>query len=402
MVKELYQIKVREIALNITNGEVDSVRKKNVTKSGCRVYDNGCIGIAGVLGEPTEATWTQAEKALASGVPYPYEPSSGLVRTRTLGQMPDEAELISRIEALLATLKAEFPGFVFSNKVKAIEETVSLKNDLGLCLEDVQCSVGIGIVVKEEASANVFDTFISWEGRTLDTEAALHIGRQILSAHMNVIPMPEGKLPSLMGSASISGMVGDYLDVQKLKKGASLLSGKECTQIFAESFNLSASMDAESNLPFFDAEGTTLPNDRLPLIQHGVLLRGIADKKNAAEYGAELTASAFGGYDDVPTLGAHPYGLPVLPTGTLDEVLNGQDAVFIATASGGDITPAGDFATPVQTAYLCHEGKLVGRLPELNFRGNIFDLLGKDYLGCSSDKPFDDSRLVAFYGTLEA
>ena len=39
MVKELYQIKERELALNITNGVVDSVRKKNVTKSGCRVYD---------------------------------------------------------------------------------------------------------------------------------------------------------------------------------------------------------------------------------------------------------------------------------------------------------------------------------------------------------------------------
>lgn len=402
MVKELYQIKVREIALNITNGEVDSVRKKNVTKSGCRVYDNGCIGIAGVLGEPTEATWAQAEKALDAGVPYPYEPTAGLVRTRTLGQMPAEGELISGIESLLATLRAEFPGFVFSNKVKAIEETVSLKNDLGLCLEDVQCSVGIGIVVKEEASANVFDTFISWEGRTLDTEAALNMGRQILRAHMNVIPMPEGRLPSLFGAATVGGMVGDYLDVQKLKKGASLLSGKEGTRVFAETFNLSASRDADTYVTFFDAEGTTLPNDRLPLIEHGVLLRGIADKKNAADYEAELTASAYGGYDDVPSLGAHPYALPVLPTGTLNEILNGQDAVFIATASGGDITPAGDFATPVQTAYLCREGRLVGRLPELNFRGNIFDLLGKDYLGCSSDKPFDDSRLLALYGTLEA
>lgn len=402
MVKELYQIKIKEIALNITNGEVDSVRKKNVTKSGCRVYDKDCIGIAGTMGEPTEATWAQAVKALDAGVPYPYQPTSGQVRTRTLGQMPEEGEFITKIEALLAALKAEFPEFVFSNKVKAIEETVSLKNDLGLCLEDVQCSVSIGIVVKEEASANVFDTFISWEGRVLDTDAALALGRQILNAHKNVIPMPEGKLPSLLGASSIGGMVGDYLDVQKLKKGASLLSGKEGTQIFAETFNLSASRDADTNLTFFDAEGTTLPNDCLPLIEHGVLLRGIADKKNAADYETELTACAYGGYDDVPSLGAHPYALPVLPTGTLNEVLNGQDAVFIATASGGDITPAGDFATPVQTAYLCHEGKLVGRLPELNFRGNIFDLLGKNYLGCSSDKPFDDSRLVAFYGTLEA
>ena len=64
MVKELYQIKTRELALNITNGQVDSVRKKNITKSGCRVYENGCIGVSGVLGEPTEENWKKAENAL--------------------------------------------------------------------------------------------------------------------------------------------------------------------------------------------------------------------------------------------------------------------------------------------------------------------------------------------------
>lgn len=60
MVKELYQVITREISLNITNGEIDSVRKKNLTKSGCRVYDCGYIGVSGVLGEPTEETWQAA------------------------------------------------------------------------------------------------------------------------------------------------------------------------------------------------------------------------------------------------------------------------------------------------------------------------------------------------------
>lgn len=39
MVKELYQTVLRETSLNVTNGEIDSVRKKSITKSGCRVYD---------------------------------------------------------------------------------------------------------------------------------------------------------------------------------------------------------------------------------------------------------------------------------------------------------------------------------------------------------------------------
>ncbi len=400
MVKELYQIKERELALNITNGVVDSVRKKNVTKSGCRVYDKGCIGIAGVLGEPTEETWQKAVNALEAAVPYPYEPTGELVRTRTLGTLPEDAEMIAKTEALLAVLKEEYPQFVFSNKVYAAQETVTLKNDLGLCLEDVQRYISFGIIVKEEASANVFDSVISWTGRELDTDAVLRNARQILNAHMTPVELPEGRLPVLMGSSMAGSILGDYLDMQKLKKGASLLSGKEGTKVFAENFHLSTSMEADTYSCFFDAEGTTLPNDRLPLIENGVLLRGLADKKNAAEYEAELTASASGGYDDVPKQSVHYRRLPVGATGTVEQLLGEKEAVFLAMASGGDITPAGDYATPVQTAYLCKNGKLVGKLPELNFRGNIFDLLGKDYIGCTCDRPFDEDRLLAVYGEL--
>lgn len=56
MVKELYQEITREVTLNVTVGRVDSVRRKNITKSGCRVYRDGCVGVAGCLGQPTEET----------------------------------------------------------------------------------------------------------------------------------------------------------------------------------------------------------------------------------------------------------------------------------------------------------------------------------------------------------
>ena len=54
MVKELYQYITREVCLNVNVGRVDSVRKKDITKSGCRVYEDGYIGVAGCLGQPTE------------------------------------------------------------------------------------------------------------------------------------------------------------------------------------------------------------------------------------------------------------------------------------------------------------------------------------------------------------
>lgn len=46
MVKELYQTILRETSLNVTSGEIDSIRKKSITKSGCRVYDGSYLGVS--------------------------------------------------------------------------------------------------------------------------------------------------------------------------------------------------------------------------------------------------------------------------------------------------------------------------------------------------------------------
>ena len=81
--------------------------------------------------------------------------------------------------------------------------------------------------------------------------------------------------------------------------------------------------------------------------------------------------------------------------GSLKELVPGK-AIYVVVASGGDTTPDGHFATPVQMAYLLEDGKLVGRLPELNIGGNFYDLLGKDYLGAvNGDLVKEDGLLCA-------
>lgn len=87
-------------------------------------------------------------------------------------------------------------------------------------------------------------------------------------------------------------------------------------------------------------------------------------------------------------------GLYDAATPTLGALAPGK-AVYVVIASGGDMTPEGHYATPVQMAYLVENGKLVGRLPELNISGNFFELLGKDYLGTVHGTPQLKSMLSA-------
>ena len=60
-------------------------------------------------------------------------------------------------------------------------------------------------------------------------------------------------------------------------------------------------------------------------------------------------------------------------------------SVYIVMCSGGDTTPDGNFATPVQVAFLCRDGKFVGRLPEIGVSGNLFDIYGKNFIGQAED-----------------
>ena len=270
MQKELYQIERSEVSLNISEGAVTEVRRKHIVRSGCRVYDGGKLGISGVFGESDEATWQAAQRALTAGLSHP-EPLGALVRSRETGVMPEERELLEQSEALLAHLREECPGFVFSNKIVALSERVRLENDLGRRLDDRQSGSFLNLVVKDEASPNVFDTGIGWTSRGNAAIDGLEAARRSLRAYRNEVPMPKEKLPVLFAGSFLSGKLEGLLDMQKLESSASLFSGKMGEKLFSGALTLQVDRRPESWLPFFDAEGSVLEGDTLPLIENGVL-----------------------------------------------------------------------------------------------------------------------------------
>ena len=397
MIRELYRFETIETALNVTQGVIDSVRKKQIVKSGCRVYDNGCIGIAGTLGEATDATWQQAEENLRLGVPYPYAPETNKVRREDrAGGVLDIQEFIARAEQLLDKLRAAFPRIIFSNKIRMTETIVSLTNDAGLDYRFRDVYYLCALLAKDVDSAAVFETVAQYQGRDFNVDAIFTDVSQIMAAHRNTLELPEGKtLPLILESYLFMDPLDQALNGQLFHRGASLFSGKQGQPLFSEDLTFYVDRTADNLAsPFFDAEGMTLDGDKLSLIENGVLVRPYADKKTAAEFGCKNTTAAGGSYDDLPQLDAP--GEAFAPCGkTLKDMLQGRDAALVIMANGGDCTAEGMWATPVQTAYLYRDGKLLGRLPEFNARGSLFDLLGQGYIGCSADKPFGGTHWLA-------
>lgn len=392
MIRELYQTVLQETSLNVTSGEIDALRKKNIVKSGCRVYDRGLVGVAGTLGAPTEETWAQAEANLSREIPCPWGPETGKVRREHYGKALSPEAFIARAEGLMETLRREFPRFVFSNKLSWTEEEVRLTNDGGLDYIWQDAAGVVSLLVRAEDSVSIFDTVLESMERDFDTERILTQLRELLTAHEKLLPMPEGeKLPVLFTPGLFARAWSEGLSARKLARKASPLCGMEGKQIFSRDFTLRVDRSRDNlGTPFFDAEGTVLPGDVCPLIENGVLVQGYADKKCAGEYGVASTSAGEGAYDGVPGLSMPPL-LAKPSERTLEELLDGRPALYVM-ADGGDVTPAGSFASPVQVAYLYQNGRLLGRLPEFSIRGSLFDILGKDFLGCTRDKPFDGNH----------
>ncbi len=395
MNKEHYSHHVQEISLNVVQTRVDSIRKKDVLRSGLRVYADGKIGVAGALGRYDEGDLThRAIGALELGIPYPYELAAGREETVEPAHfLPQGTQFVDEMQQVLAELEQAQPEFSFSNKINLQTQTVRLANDLGLNLKYSSTSIVVGLIVKDKGSSNILDAFVPCEGWQWDRTEFLRYANLICDAYREQVDIEDGRHPVVFLKADgvYRTKLAEALHGQLYGTGASLFAGKIGQPLFAPSFTVNESRNWQDEIigPFFDAEGTAHEDHRVPLIQDGVLVAVRTDRKNANKFGLPLTGSASADYDSVPGLG-HPLAglgnLVIDSTGkTMKELLNGQKGILVWIASGGDFSPSGSFATPVQLAYLFDGENLLGRLPELNVSSHLYDMFGTDLIGVSSD-----------------
>lgn len=393
MIKEKYIKNIKEISINIVQSNIESIRKKDITKTGFRVYENGFIGIAGAVGDVDESELEKrAIENLRLEIPYPYEPSTNLVKKEDYRkEILSQEELVKEVEELLKILKEEFPDFIFSNKIYIQEFETKLINNKGLDLTYIDRAIVAAIIIKGRDSVNIFDAFSTFVGREYSREKILNITREILTAYKAEVKLPtEGKQPVIFLSDDKElplKKIIEEMNGYRIGTGASLFKDFIGEKKFSDKFTLYQSEEKEdiTGSEFFDAEGIVNPNYRYTLIENGKIITPYTDKKTATQFNLPLTGSATADYDKVPTLAPRNFKIKS-SNKTLKELLNGQLAIVILIASGGDFTEEGIFGTPVQLAFLTDGEKLLGRLPELTISGELYSMFGEDFIGKSKDK----------------
>ena len=391
MIKETVCIRNKKTNLTVANSKVSAVLRSDIQKTGVRLYEDGCLGIAGAIGAYNEDELIKsAEHMLKFKLPYAGSPTEGARRSLDLSGVlgVTEAEFVETSEEVLAVMRKEYPMFMFTHKLCLIENEESLVNDAGTELKQKDRYIECGLIVKHRDSANLFDGFNFVVARELNADVMLKEFTWICDAYGEKADFSEKaeKIPVvLLGHDALIKKFLTDLEGNTFGSGASLFSGKTGEKLFDDKFSLIVDRNTgETYSRFFDGEGVTLEQDRFTLVDKGVLRSPYTTKRIAKKYDLPETGSASMIYDSAP--GVNYEGIAVARSDkTLSELLGGRKAVFAVIAGGGDFTPQGEFASPIQVAYLYDGVNCFGRLPQLSMSSHVNDMFGKDFIGASAD-----------------
>ena len=392
MTTETYKIRSKKTVLSVSNSRISAVQKTDTVKTGLRVYENGCIGVAGAIGSFDENKLAdRAKQMLKFNISYDCEPAGDISRTMDLTSsftLSDE-DFVRNSEDLLDTIRRLYPQFAFHHKIMREENETSLRNSGGADLTCRDKVVRVELFYKHKNSKNLMDCIGATTMRGFDTDAILKSISGTCACYEEKVSAPEEKMPvvMLLDHDSVLGKFITDLNGRAMGANSSLFSGKTGQKLFADHFSLCVQRDPlmhENYMSFFDAEGTVLDGDRFMLIENGVLKSPYSSKKTAGQYGYAVTGSAGGEFDSVPDTA---YGSIRVQPGekTINELLGGRKAVYIVISGGGDFTAQGEYAAPVQSAFLFDGENYIGRLPQLSIRSNVYDMFGKDFIGLSTD-----------------
>ena len=397
MEKEVLVSKYKSITLNVTANKIDSYRRQEEQMNTVRVYGDGKIGIAGSLGELDEKALTEeAEKALGYGIQYPCKLNSEVKTIDRTKEIIPVKDFIPKMQHLLDRIAEECPKFAASDKIYLTHSEDSYKNSKGAELFTASDVLNVNLIFQNKGSGNLFDCGFGTSVTDYDEDMIVSDCKKMHDAFYVPVDIGEGEYPVFFMPDDIFGVLGRHFFATFYASGGSLLSGKLGEKVFNEKLTFCSDKNLDTNryACFFDDEGEIAPdNFRQPLIKNGVFTNVLTCKGISEKFNLPEAATASAAYDGVPDIGYSSSYVEPTAKSVLD-ITKGK-AVLLIMAQGGDMTPDGHFATPVQLSYLVENGEIVGKLPDLNISGDFFQLLGDDYLG-TVDNAFFPSMKTGF------
>lgn len=377
-------------------GKLEEFYKKDSVSNSYRVYSDGYVGIYYQSGDIDDSVgFEKAKDNLARKREYPYGLETGKrLRDRTERELTDK-ELKDIAQDCMDYLRKTYPQFIYSANFEIQKCIQKRTNDLGMDYTNIDCAVNVYVGFKHADSRNLSDGGFSFSLRDFDKKVFCKMADDYLANYEKDVALPDELIIDCQ-YYGFTGMVVNQLNAESLALGTSLLSGKVGEKVFSEDFTLYHDVtDKECWFnTFWDGEGCVTDGDKRTIIDKGVIVTGLSDKRCAAKYGVPHTGNAYTDLGDVPGVGGVNARIERSQK-TVKELLNGRYAIVILQSEGG-FNDKGELSMPVQSSLLTDGEKILGKLPPFTFVTNMFDMFGRDYIGVGSDQPIFNDKQILF------
>ncbi|HFD05139.1 MAG TPA: hypothetical protein ENJ25_03230, partial [Firmicutes bacterium] len=260
--------------------------------------------------------------------------------------------------------------------------------------------VDITLLFKRKNSKNIFDgVFPYLSSNMFSPEEYIEEMEKIVRAVDNPIKLRNYNIPVAFPSFDqtiIAGKIKESIIGDNYQKGTSLFNNLLGKKVFNEKLTIhDISYLPEKNLFYaFDDESFIRKEPALEIVGNGILNNLIYDRRTAAMYEKTPTGNGLKpDYNKFPQTMANSFIF-----NDDEKIETPGKAIIPVIMGGGSVDDGGNFAIPVQFSLLMENGEIKAMLPQLLLSGNIFKMLGENYMG-TDNKYFSKMSLNPYLYT---
>jgi PmbA protein len=390
---EVYISKGKELTIEVSKGQVETLKNAEEHGLGIRVFVDQKMGYAYTSDFSPTALTTAVERAIANADKTFADSFNVLPKPvldhRELDIYDPGIEKTSVDEKIQMALQIEKAAKEYDPRVKIIESCtyqdsqyqVTLASSEGIVTgyHGAYCGCFAYVVAEEEGDAQTgFGLQFELKIADLDPvkvgrEAARKAVRMLGAKNINTQKAPVVFDPYV--ATNFLGVLAPALSAEAVQKGKSLFAGKLGTQVCSPLISIiddGALPGAIMSAPF-DGEG--VKTGRTSLIEKGVLKSFLHNSYTAAKEGVTSTGNAVRSFKSTPEVGTTNFFIEPASV-SRDELLSGIDRGFYVTEVMGMHTAnpiSGDFSVGASGLWI-ENGKLTKAVRGVAIAGNLMSL----------------------------
>jgi PmbA protein len=411
---EAYLLHERELSIELSGGQVETLKEAEQMGMGLRVFNSGRMGFAYSSDLSTEALKQMVSNAVSISAytaadkfnrfpegnqTYPvlqiYNQGIAAVSLEDKIEMAMEVERVARAydRRIVLVERAGYEDSEFANLVM---------NSRGLYAfgQGSYCGLNISLAASEDNDTqNGFAYMIKQDITSLNPAA---VGEE---AAMKAVRSLHGRsiasacLPCVMDSYVVTrfmGLLSSSLQADAVQKGKSMLAGKEGQQVASVQVTLIDDATYEDGIASFPFDGEGVPSQRNVLIENGQLQGFLYDTYSGLKAGLKSSGNGTrGSFRGLPGVGTTNFMLnpgPRSPASLIADIATGlyiTDVMGMHTAN----PISGDFSVGA-AGLMIEKGQMTYPVRGITIAGNLFSIL-MDIESVASDLRFYGGKAAA-------